>query len=88
MKGIQDFLGGYQDVTVQQARLGELARQMVAEGAVPQETLQALALLVENLRHHQHRMRRQFPERFRVFSQGRGRRGFLRLYATAERAAG
>jgi CHAD domain-containing protein len=81
MKGIQDFLGDFQDLTVQQARLGELSEQMLAEGEVPPATLQALALLVETLREQQRHARRHFPERFRVFSHGRGRRGFLRLYS-------
>ena len=87
MKEIQDFLGSYQDLTVQQARLDELARQMQAEGGVPSATLQALTLLVDNSREQQQRARRQFAERFRVFSQGRGRRGFVRLYAPQESSA-
>jgi CHAD domain-containing protein len=87
MKGIQDYLGDYQDLTVQQAHLGELARQMAAEGDLPSETLQALELLVKMLRNEQRLARRQFPERFQVFSQGRGRRGFLRLFAPPERTA-
>ncbi len=38
MKDIQDFLGDYQDCTVQQTRLDLMARQMTTEGAVPAET--------------------------------------------------
>ena len=87
MKGIQDFLGNYQDLTVQQVHLGELTRQMQAEGDVPPETLAALSLLVVNLRDRQHRARREFPECFRVFSHGRGRRGFVRLFGPPERHA-
>lgn len=84
MKAIQDFLGDYQDCTVQQARLTELDRQMAAEGALPPETHAALALLVERLHQRQCRMRKDFPERFRIFGQGRGRRGFVRLYSPLE----
>jgi CHAD domain-containing protein len=85
MKGIQDFLGDFQDLTVQQVRLGELARQMAAEGDVPPETLASLAMLVAKLRQQQQRARRQFPACFRVFSHGRGRRGYVRLFSPPER---
>jgi CHAD domain-containing protein len=84
MKGIQDFLGAYQDCTVQQERLVALTRQMAAEGEVPAETAEALTRLVAVLRRQQHQLRGKFPERFRVFSRGRGRRGFVRLFAPTE----
>lgn len=84
MKGVQDYLGEYQDCTVQQARLRELDRQMASEGALPPETHAALAQLVERLRRRQHRLCEEFPARFRVFAHGRGRRGFVRLYAPAK----
>lgn len=84
MKGIQDFLGGFQDCTVQQTRLAEIGELMTAEGTVPPETLAALAELVKQLHHDQQRMRRDFRARFRVFRHGRGRRGFVRIFAPPE----
>jgi len=84
MKGLQDYLGSYQDCTVQQARLRELDRQMATEGNLPAETHAALALLVERLHRQQQGLRKEFPARLRVFEHGRGRRGFVRLYAPAE----
>lgn len=84
MKGLQDFLGNYQDLTVQQERLGELAGQMQAEGGAAPATVAALTLLVNRLRKQQQRLRHEFPERFRVFSHGRGQRGFTRLFAPPE----
>jgi len=84
MKGIQDYLGEYQDCTIQQARLSELDRQMASEGDMPPETHAALAKLVDRLRRRQHRLREEFPARFQVFDHGRGRRGFVRLYAPAK----
>jgi CHAD domain-containing protein len=84
MKGIQDFLGSYQDLTVQRERLVELAGQMQTEGGATPATIAALELLVNRLRQQQQRLRQEFPERFRVFGHGRGRRGFLRLYAPAK----
>lgn len=81
MKAIQDFLGDYQDCTVQQARLAEFDRRMAAEGGLSPETHAALGLLVERLRRRQHRLRGEFPKRFSMFSHGRGRRGFVRLFA-------
>ncbi len=87
MKGIQDFLGEYQDCTVQQAHLIEMARQMAIEGGIPQATDQALQQLVAALRQRQHRLRGKFPARFRVFSRGRGRRGFVRLFAPVEESS-
>lgn len=83
MKGIQDFLGEYQDCVVQQAHLAAMARQMAAEGALAPETDWALAQLVTALRRRQHQLRGKFAARFRVFSRGRGRRGFVRLFAPA-----
>lgn len=87
MKGIQDFLGEYQDCTVQQAHLAAMNRQMAAEGELSPETDRALAQLVAALRQRQHRLRGKFPARFRVFIRGRGRRGFVRLYAPAEESS-
>jgi CHAD domain-containing protein len=87
MKGIQDFLGEYQDCTVQQARLTEMAGQMASESGVPPETDQALQQLVAALRQRRHRLRGKFPARFRVFSRGRGRRGFVRQFAPAEESS-
>jgi CHAD domain-containing protein len=87
MKGLQDYLGAYQDYAVQQNRLNELDLQMAAEGSLPPETHEALALLVERLRRHQHQIRGEFNDRFRTFSHGRSRRGFLRLYAPKEMTA-
>jgi CHAD domain-containing protein len=84
MKGIQDFLGEYQDCTVQQEHLVAMTRQMAAEGAMPAETGQALQQLVTALRRRQHQLRGKFPERFLVFSRGRGRRGFVRLFVPTE----
>jgi CHAD domain-containing protein len=84
MKRIQDFLGSYQDLTVQQQHLGELARQMQAEGGADPATVAALELLVNSLRKQQQGLRQEFPEHFRVFSHGRGRRGFNRLFAPLE----
>lgn len=87
MKGIQDYLGACQDCTVQQAHLQELTRQMADEGALPVETQAALAQLVERLGQRQQELRREFPQQFRIFSQGRGRRGFTRLYAPPKERA-
>lgn len=84
MKGIQDFLGEYQDCTVQQARVAAMARQMAAEGGIPPATEEALTQLVVALRRRQHQLRGKFPECFRVFSRGRGRRGFVRLFSPPE----
>ncbi|MHB8708309.1 MAG: CHAD domain-containing protein [Desulfuromonadales bacterium] len=83
MKGIQDFLGEYQDCTVQQVQLDAMARQMAAEGELALETDRALAQLVTALRRRQHQLRGKFSARFQVFSRGRGRRGFMRLFAPA-----
>jgi hypothetical protein len=57
---------------------------MAAEGEVPADTDQALTQLVTALRRQQHQLRGKFPERFQVFSHGRGRRGFVRLFAPPE----
>lgn len=84
MKAIQDVLGDYQDCTVQQARLAAMDRRMAAEGDLPDATHTALTLLVAALHRRQQRTRGAFPKRFLVFSHGRGRRGFRRLYAPPE----
>jgi CHAD domain-containing protein len=81
MKGIQDFLGDFQDLAVQQVHLSAMARQMAEDERASEETLAALAALVASLADYQHRSRHKFPRRFEVFSMGLGRRGFMRLYA-------
>ncbi|MCK7497847.1 MAG: CHAD domain-containing protein [Comamonadaceae bacterium] len=84
MKGIQDFLGEYQDCTVQQEHL------VATDAADDGRGRSASGDRGGNKRtggppcgSSQHQLRRNFPECFEVFSYGRGRRGFVRLFAPA-----
>jgi CHAD domain-containing protein len=83
LKGLQDVLGGFNDMVVQQRRLGELAGELAATGEVPVQTLMAMGRLQSILEHREQELRASFTERFETFMKvkaevralcGRGRR--------------
>lgn len=68
LKGLLDNLGDFQDLEVQADKLREFAHQMVAEGAVPADTLLAMGMLVDGLLKRQQASRRAFADRFARFA--------------------
>jgi len=79
-KALQDFLGDFNDLTVQQEKIQEFGRQMQAEGDVPAATLVAMGRLVEDMARRQKDMRHEFRDRFAAFDRGRLRGLFEELF--------
>jgi CHAD domain-containing protein len=79
LKQLQDNLGDFNDLEVQQEKLRDFARQMVEEGEVAPATLLAMGELVAGLRRFQEEERLAFAEHFSRFSEHR--RAFRRLFA-------
>ena len=79
LKGLQDTLGGFQDLQVQADALLGYARQLARDGKAPPPTYIALGMLVERLRESQVQTRVEFAGRFDEFSQKAGRKNWKRL---------
>ncbi len=82
LKALQDNLGDFNDLEIQQHTLKQFARQMQEEGLAPIETLMAMGRLVAGLENHQDEERRRFSEVFTRFSQKDNRTTFRRLFAS------
>ncbi len=84
LKGLQDTLGGFQDLQVQADALLGYARELAREGQAPPPTYIALGMLVERLREEQARARSEFAARFGEFSRKSSRKDWKRLLAARE----
>jgi CHAD domain-containing protein len=67
LKRLQDNLGDFNDLEVQQGALEEAAQQLVARDEAPHETLVALGRLVQSLAERQQRERERFAACFAEF---------------------
>lgn len=81
LKGLQDTLGGFQDLQVQADALLGYARDLAREGQAGPPTYLALGMLVERLRERQSQTRIEFAARFGEFSRKASRRNWKRLLA-------
>ena len=84
LKGLQDNLGTFQDLSVQAETLRRCARQMAAEGEAPPATLLAMGMLVDHLLQRELLCREEFAERFAGFSSPGNRRLFNELLSCKE----
>lgn len=84
LKGLQDQLGTFHDLSVQTDTLRGFARQMAAEGKAPAETLLATGMLVGHLHRRQRLSRTEFTGRFTAFSSPANRRLISELLTTEE----
>jgi len=85
LKKLQDNLGDFNDLRVQQETLREFARRMYEEGAAPADVpladvLLAMGELVAELRRLQGEERRRFGRRFAGFAAPENREAFRRLF--------
>jgi CHAD domain-containing protein len=85
LKGLQDNLGDFNDLEVQQDALSAFARQMAAEAKAPPETILAMGRLVELLAKRQQDERERFAERFEAFASQKNRDRFARLFGGGSR---
>ena len=84
MKMMQDFLGDFQDLTVQQEHIQDFSEQMQREKEVPAATLLAMGRLVEDMARQQQDMRQEFYDHFEAFTRGEHSRFFEKLFAPAK----
>ncbi len=82
LKRLQDTLGAYQDLAVQQEALQTFARRMAAEGAAPVETFTAIGRLEAHLADRQQHVRTAFTGAFEHFVRPKNRRRVERLFST------
>ncbi|MEM8886182.1 MAG: CHAD domain-containing protein [Planctomycetota bacterium] len=73
LKRLQENLGDFNDLEVQQDKLRTMAVDMEAEGRAPLETAMAMGRLVEALRERQDEERRRFAARFTEFDSKKNR---------------
>jgi CHAD domain-containing protein len=85
LKGLQEVLGEFQDLTVQRAQLRAAADELTAQGANT-EALLAMGRLMATLEARQHEVRAAFAERFAAFSSSGRRKLVRRTFAKLEDA--
>lgn len=80
LKRLQDNLGDFNDLEVQQETLRAFARTMLAEKIGTASSLMAMGRLVERLEERQVEERKTFHRRFDRFSSRRNRQRFKKLF--------
>ena len=85
LKVLQDNLGDFNDLEVQQDALTEFARQMASEAETPAETLLSMGRLVQLLARRQQAERERFAERFKAFASKGNQARFARLFGGGAR---
>lgn len=85
LKDLQHNLGDFHDFHVQSVALQRFARQMKLEGIAPPATLEASAMLAEQLSERQQRARAEFADIFADFDRARNRRIAASLFKPSRR---
>ena len=80
LKRLQDNLGDFNDLEVQQDRLQRFAHEMFQEGLATGETLMALGRLVDRLETRQEAERQRFQREFSKFASKKNRTRFRELF--------
>lgn len=81
LKGLQDQLGTYQDLSVQQESLQHFAAGMAEEGVLTPLSEQALQALIDDLAVRERQVREEFAERFAAFDSKPVHKQFQKLFA-------
>lgn len=81
LKKLQDFLGLFQDLEVQSAKLHEFERQMREAGELPPETESAIESLVAHMLDEQAGLRSGFEDLFQAFSDAGNQAHYQALFA-------
>ena len=68
LKQLQDNLGEFNDLVIQQSRLKKSAGQMILEGKNLNNTILSLGILIGKLNESQQRIRKEFAATFRIYS--------------------
>ncbi|MHC4940341.1 MAG: CHAD domain-containing protein [Planctomycetota bacterium] len=85
LKRLQDNLGDFNDLEVQQGKLGSFAEEMEAIGQAPLETAMAMGQLIEQLKERQAEERRRFGQRFPEFDSPKNDKRARRLFRPKKR---
>ena len=80
LKRLQDHLGEFNDLQVQQETLRTFAQELMGSGKGPPATLLAMGQLLGRLDGAQARERGAFHHHFRQFSRPKNRKRFLQLF--------
>ena len=80
LKRLQEVLGEFNDLSVQQESLMETASGMNEQGVATLETVVAMGRLVETLGSRQHDARRRFGARFEAFASQKNRARARKLF--------
>jgi len=80
LKGLQEVLGKFQDIQVQEAHLLQFGADLQARH-VPAETLMAMGMLVRHLSDVQITVRAGFADSYSAFRGAKVQKGFKRLFA-------
>ncbi len=68
LKQLQDNLGEFNDLVIQQSRLKKSAGQMILQGKDLNHTILSLGILIGRLNESQQRIRKEFAATFRIYS--------------------
>lgn len=88
LKQLQDNLGRFNDLAVQQGALRHMAEDMTRAGSAPVETVMAMGRLIEGLEERQHAERKGFAARFARFDSPPQRALAKRLFPRQGRERG
>lgn len=88
LKSLQDNLGNFNDLRLQQAAMRRFDQQMAKEGMATGELRKAIRRVVEWLETRQVKERKRFDKQFAKFSQQKNRRRLQRLVGTQHAIAG
>ena len=80
LKGLQDVLGEYQDVQMQQAFLSTFKQTCAIDSAGMQSTRMAVDLIMRRLEKHQRKLRKSFKQHFAVFMESQQQKLFKQLF--------
>ena len=80
LKLLQDILGGFNDMAVQQRRLGDFANQLTSAGDAPASTVLAMGRLAAAMGDRQQEYRRQFGTCFTEFSSAASRNLYRKTF--------
>jgi CHAD domain-containing protein len=80
LKRLQDILGGFNDMEVQQHRLHEFGDLMIEASSAGSETLFAMGRLADAMGERQEAYRQQFHERFEAFANDDSRGLYRKIF--------
>ena len=80
LKGLQNILGGFNDMQTQNAKLAEFARRLTEAGDTPPETQLAIDRLAAELERRQEAYRHAFSSQFTAFADQSSRARFEQLF--------